>query len=98
MGKECIVAVKLRLKKTGRRHQPFFRLCAIDSRDPRDGRPIEELGLYDPRNKDPDKRVILESDRIKYWLSTGAEPTETVCNLLRRAGIACGSARMEAGV
>jgi small subunit ribosomal protein S16 len=98
MGKECIVAVKLRLKKTGRRHQPFFRLCAFDSRDSRDGRPIEELGLYDPNNKDPNKQVVLKSDRIKHWLSTGAQTTETVCDLLNRAGIACGPASTEAGV
>jgi len=96
-GKECIVAVKLRLKRTGRRHQPFYRLCAMDSRNSRDGRAIEELGLYDPKNKDPDKQVVLESDRIRYWLGTGAEPTETVRNLLRRAGIACRAGKKEAG-
>ena len=81
------MAVKLRLKRTGRRHLPCYRLNAVDSRAPRDGRAIEELGLYDPLQKDPDKQINFKRERIEYWLSVGAQPTRTVANLLEKAGI-----------
>ena len=81
------MAVKLRLKRTGRRHLPCYRLNAIDSRAPRDGRAIEELGLYDPLQKDPEKQINFKRERIEYWLSVGAVPSETVANLLETAGI-----------
>ena len=81
------MAVKLRLKRTGRKHLPCYRLNAIDSRAPRDGRAIEELGLYDPLQKDPDKQINFKRERIEYWLSVGAQPSETVANLLETAGI-----------
>lgn len=79
--------VRLRLKRFGRRHRPFYRICAMDIRAPRDGRAIEELGLYDPVNKNADQQVRLEEDRIKHWLSKGAQPSDTVANLLKKAGI-----------
>ena len=82
------MAVKLRLKRTGRRHLPCYRLNAIDSRAPRDGRVIEELGLYDPLQKEPEKQIRFKRGRIEYWLSVGAQPSETVANLLEKAGIA----------
>ena len=82
------MAVKLRLKRTGRRHLPCYRLNAIDSRAPRDGKVIEELGLYDPLQKEPENQISLKRERIKYWLSVGAQPSETVANLLEKAGIA----------
>lgn len=81
------MAVKLRLKRFGRRHSTCFRLSAMDSRSPRDGRVIEELGWYDPKAKDADKRVSLNRERIEYWLRSGAQPSETVADLLRRQGI-----------
>ncbi len=81
------MAVKLRLKRTGRRHLPCYRLNAVDSRAPRDGKVIEELGLYDPLQKDPDKQINFKRERIEYWLSVGAQPSETVANLLEKAGI-----------
>ena len=81
------MAVKLRLKRTGRRHLPCYRLNAVDSRAPRDGRVIEELGLYDPLQKDPDKQINFKRERIEYWLSVGAQPSETVANLLEKVGI-----------
>ncbi|NQU76191.1 MAG: 30S ribosomal protein S16 [Planctomycetes bacterium] len=83
-GGGLLVAVKLRLKRFGQRHRSFFRLNAVDSRKPRDGRVIEELGWYDPANKDPKKQIRLKLDRITYWLSVGAQPTETVADLLKR--------------
>lgn len=82
------MAVKLRLKKFGRRHRSFFRLGAMDSATPRDGRVVEELGWYDPAAKDPEKRVSLKRERVEYWLGVGAECSETVRDLLKRNGIA----------
>ena len=82
------MAVKLRLKRTGRRHLPCYRLNAIDSRAPRDGRVIEELGLYDPLQKQPDKQISFKRERIEYWLGVGAQPTKTVAHLLEKVGIA----------
>ena len=64
------------MKMMGRKHRPYFRIVAIDSRQPRDGRIIEELGSYDPMIKDTDQRVKLKPDRIKYWMSVGALPSE----------------------
>jgi len=62
----------------------------MDERKPRDGRVIEELGWYDPEAKEPDKRVLLNRERIEYWLSVGAQATETVRDLLKKQGIAVG--------
>ncbi len=81
------MAVKMRLKKFGRRHRSFFRLGVMDSRSPRDGRVIEELGWYDPASKNPEKQLFLNRERIEYWLGVGAQPTETVQDLLARNGI-----------
>src|SRR5437660_10157370 len=81
------MAVKLRLKRMGRSNAAFYRLNAIDSRSPRDGRVIEELGFYDPRNKDQAKQFVAKIDRCKYWLDTGAVPSETVSSLLKKAGL-----------
>ena len=81
------MAVKLRLKRMGRTNHPFFRLNAIDSRSPRDGRVIEELGHYDPRNKDQGKQFVAKLDRCRYWLDTGAIPSETVSSLLKKSGL-----------
>src|SRR3954469_20511185 len=81
------MSVKLRLKRLGRSHGAFFRLSAIESRAPRDGRVIEELGYYDPRNKDQAKQFVAKLDRCKYWLDTGAVPSETVSSLLKKSGV-----------
>lgn len=77
--------VKLRFKRFGRRNRPFYRLNAIDQRAPRDGRSIEELGWYDPMGKEG-KQLELKTERIEYWLGVGAQPSETVNNILRKAG------------
>src|SRR3954469_10051769 len=81
------MAVKLRLKRMGRTNHAFFRLNAIDSRSPRDGRVIEELGYYDPRNKDQAKQFVAKLDRCRYWLDTGAVPSGTVSSLLKKSGV-----------
>jgi small subunit ribosomal protein S16 len=81
------MAVKLRLKRFGRKNHAFFRLNAIDSRTPRDGRVIEELGFYDPKNKDKEKQFLGKMERCKYWLDNGAVPSETVSSLLKKNGL-----------
>ena len=72
------------MKMMGRKHRPYFRIVAIDQRQPRDGRVIEELGSYDPMVKNTDDRVKLKPDRIKYWMSVGAMPSENVAVLLKK--------------
>lgn len=80
--------VRIRLKRTGRRHQPSYRLTAVDKRASRDGKALEELGGYDPDNKKPELRVTLKKERIEFWLKSGAQPTPTVLGLLKSQGIA----------
>ncbi|MHC4809705.1 MAG: 30S ribosomal protein S16 [Planctomycetota bacterium] len=79
--------VVLRLKRLGRTHRPFYRLCAMDKRSPVDGRAIEELGWYNPVAPEGQPEVALKADRIRYWLSVGAQPSRTVRDMLRRNDI-----------
>jgi len=78
------VAVRIRMKMLGRKHRPYFRIVAIDHRQPRNGRIIEELGSYDPMIRNTDDRVKLKPDRIKYWISVGAKPSERVATFLKK--------------
>ena len=80
------MAVRIRMKKMGRTHRPFFRVCAMDQRSPRDGRVIEELGTYDPMCPETDARVTLKAERIDYWISVGAQPSEKVATLIKKYG------------
>jgi small subunit ribosomal protein S16 len=75
------------MKQLGRKHRPFYRICAIDSRAPRDGREIEVLGTYDPMVPDTERRYQINKDRVQYWLSVGAQPSEHVWVLLKKVGI-----------
>jgi small subunit ribosomal protein S16 len=75
------------MKSFGRRHRPFYRICAMDARAPRDGKAIEELGHYDPMVRNVEARTVLNTNRIRYWLSVGAQPSEKVQALLKRHGI-----------
>jgi small subunit ribosomal protein S16 len=68
----------------GRKHRPYYRIVAIDSRQPRDGRYLEELGTYDPMVKNTDERVRLKPERIKHWLSVGARPSEKVAVFFKK--------------
>lgn len=77
--------VKLRLRRMGANDQPFYRIVAVDSRQSRDGKYIESIGWYDPK-PDPSK-IQIEKDRALYWLGVGAQPSDTVRSLLRKAGI-----------
>jgi small subunit ribosomal protein S16 len=72
------------MKQMGRKHRPYYRIVAIDARQPRDGRIIEELGSYDPMIKDTDARVTLKPDRVKYWMGVGARPSENVAVFIRK--------------
>jgi small subunit ribosomal protein S16 len=72
------------MKMMGRKHRQYFRIVAIDHRQPRDGRVIEELGSYDPQVRNTDERVKLKPDRIKYWMSVGALPSENVAVFLKK--------------
>ncbi len=78
------MAVRIRMKKLGRKHRHFFRIVAIDGHQPRDGRVIEELGSYDPSIADTDSRVVLKPARIKYWLGVGAKPSEKCAVLFKK--------------
>ena len=71
----------------GRKNRPFYRIGAYDNRTRRDGAPIERLGHYDPLNPKEEEQVELKLDRIKHWLSVGAEPSETVASLVKKAGV-----------
>jgi small subunit ribosomal protein S16 len=82
------MAVRLRLKRFGRRHRSFYRLAAIDARNPRDGRVLEELGFYDPEGGKETEQVKLNAERIQHWLRVGAVPSQTVLSLLKKNGIA----------
>jgi small subunit ribosomal protein S16 len=78
------MAVRIRMKMMGRKHRHYFRIVAIDSHQPRDGRIIEELGSYDPMVKNTDERVKLVPRRIKYWLGVGAKPSEKLTVLFKK--------------
>jgi small subunit ribosomal protein S16 len=75
------MSVKLRLSRVGAKKNPFYRVVVTDSRNPRDGKFIEHVGIYDP-NRDP-VEIRFDMDRIKHWLSVGATPSDTVAELLQ---------------
>lgn len=82
---EVYVSVKIRLKRFGRKNRAFWRINAIDSRSPRDGKVLEELGYYDPISKDPATAVVVNKARVEYWLKVGAQASDSVAELLTRA-------------
>jgi small subunit ribosomal protein S16 len=77
--------IKLRLRRMGAKKRPSYRIVAADSRSPRDGRVIESLGYYDPLTEPA--TVKVNEDRVRHWLSVGAQPSDTVRDLLRRQGL-----------
>ena len=74
------------MKQMGRKHRPFYRICAMDIRTPRDGRVLEELGTYDPMVPETDARAVLNGERINYWLGVGAQPSDKVKVLIKKYG------------
>jgi len=81
------MAVKIRMMRLGRRHRPFYRINAVDSRTPRDGRILEKLGHYDPIEKDAAKQVVIDLERVEYWLGKGAIPSDSVDDILKKKGL-----------
>jgi len=79
------MSVRLRLKRTGRRNRAFYRIGAFHHTTRRDGKPVEDLGWYDPVSKDEGHRYLLNLERAEYWLAHGALPSETVRSLIKRA-------------
>jgi len=79
------MAVKIRMQRGGATHNPHYRVVVTDVRSPRDGRFVEKVGTYDPKNKDEKQQVNLDLERIDYWLSVGAQPSDTVRSLIRRS-------------
>ncbi|HSU55186.1 MAG TPA: 30S ribosomal protein S16 [Candidatus Dormibacteraeota bacterium] len=77
------MAVKIRMKRVGAKNAPVFRIVVADGRSPRDGKFIEELGTYQPRKKTDNFKLDL--DRVKYWLSKGAQPSDTVASFIKKA-------------
>ena len=78
------MAVKIRLKRMGKKFAPFYRVVVVDGRKKRDGRVIEEIGLYDPMQEP--SLIRIDSERAQYWLGVGAQPSNTVFNLLKITG------------
>ena len=79
------MATRIRLKRTGSRHQPHYRVVVVDQRKSRDGRSIEEIGYYNPRTDPP--TIDIDGDRALYWLGVGAQPSETVRSLFEKTGV-----------
>lgn len=80
------MSVKIRLKRFGSKKRPYYRIVVMDSRAPRDGRTLEEVGVYHPIETE-DKQVVLKEDRIKEWIGKGAQPSATVKRLLNKREI-----------
>ena len=80
------MAVAIRMKRMGRKNRAYYRICATDRRNPRDGRVIEELGTYDPHVPETDARVTLNGVRVDYWVSVGAQPSDAVRVLIKKYG------------
>ena len=95
------MAVRIRMKRMGRTHRPFYRICVMDSRKQRDGEAIEEIGTYDTAVADKAQRVSLNMERVDYWMSVGAKPSENVATLIKKVkknkfGTAAAPAPMQA--
>lgn len=88
---EIAMSVRIRLKRVGRRHRPSYRVAVVDRRRAAKSKVIEELGSYDPICEQEDRRVVLNRERIEYWLSVGATPSAVVSSLLKKQGIGTGS-------
>ncbi|MEI6567433.1 MAG: 30S ribosomal protein S16 [Verrucomicrobiota bacterium] len=77
------MAVRIRMKRVGAKNSPVFRIVVADGRSPRDGKFIEEVGTYQPLKKG--ENVVMDLERVKYWVSKGAQPSDTVASFIRKA-------------
>ena len=84
------MAVRIRMKRIGAKNAPVFRIVVADSRSPRDGKFIEELGTYHPRKKTDN--IVFDLERAKYWISKGALPSDTVASFIKKASKAAAAA------
>jgi small subunit ribosomal protein S16 len=84
------MSVKIRMKRVGTKNTPVFRIVVADGRSPRDGKFIEEIGTYSPLQKD--NNFVLDLERAKYWVSKGAQPSDTVASFIKKAGRAAAPA------
>ena len=84
------MSVKIRMKRVGAKNSPYFRMVVADSRSPRDGKFIEEIGSYQPLKKGDN--FILKLDRAQFWVSKGAQPSDTVASFIKKAGKAAAAA------
>lgn len=82
------MALSIRLTRGGRKNRPYYRIVVADKRAPRDGRFIEKIGSYDPLLQDDSKRVVLNTERVQYWLGQGAQPSDRVARFFGKAGLA----------
>jgi small subunit ribosomal protein S16 len=80
------LSVKIRLKRLGTKKRPYYRIVVMDTRAPRDGRSLEEIGFYHPIEVE-EKQLLIKDDRVKEWLEKGAKPSNTVKRLLKRKNI-----------
>ena len=87
--------VRIRLRRTGKKKQPSYRVVVADSESPRDGRFIENIGFYNPRTDPP--TIEIKEDRAQYWLSQGAQPSDAVARLLRKKGVLQGPEAAKGG-
>lgn len=83
--------VRIRMKRMGRPHRPFYRISAIEKTVRRDGKVLENLGTYDPMSPDETKQIVLNEERIKHWLSLGAQPSDTMMDLLVKKNLVDGT-------
>lgn len=81
------MAVRIRLKRLGRKNRSFFRICVFDGRTRRDGRTIEDIGFYDPFGASTEKSISINEERIKHWMNHGALPSDTIVSLAKKVGI-----------
>ena len=79
--------VKIRLRRMGRKKAPVYRIVVADSKSPRDGKFIEIVGQYAPRATSDEQKLKIDVERVNYWMNVGAQPSDTVRSLLRRAGV-----------
>ena len=86
------MTVVIRMKRSGRRNRPCYRISVADRRSPRDGRTLETLGLYDPVASSSESQLTLNVERAKHWISEGAQPSDTVRSIFKRQGVYEGAA------
>ncbi|TDA65643.1 MAG: 30S ribosomal protein S16 [Clostridia bacterium] len=89
------MAVAIRLRRMGAKKRPFYRVVVADTRSPRDGRFVAEIGYYDPAKNPP--QIKIDQEKALYWLKAGAQPTDTVRSLLKKAGITLGRQAVDEG-